>query len=88
MFKSNNLLLGMLYGIILPAFAWLVFNCALHNEAIIMDKPAAPYLLAIGLNLLLLRYSAKNYLDKTSNGIMISTFVCMLLVFIFKMHIR
>jgi sulfite exporter TauE/SafE len=88
MFKKNNLLLGMLYGLVPPAFAWLVFNYILHNEAIIMDKPAAPYLLAIGLNLLLLRYSAKNYLDKTSNGIMISTFVCMLLVFILKMHIR
>lgn len=88
MFKKNNLLLGILYGIIPPAFAWLVFNYILHNEAMIMDKPAAPYLLAIGLNLLLLRYSAGNYLDKTSNGIMISTFVCMLLVFIFKMHIR
>jgi hypothetical protein len=88
MFKSNNLALGILYGIIPPAFAWLVFNYTLHNEAIIMDKPAAPYLLAIGLNLLLLRYSAKSYLDKTSNGIMISTFVCMLLVFIFKMHIK
>ncbi|MDB5063527.1 MAG: hypothetical protein JWP67_3370 [Mucilaginibacter sp.] len=88
MFKKNNLLLGMLYGLVPPAFAWLVFNYTLHNEAIIMDKPAAPYLLAIGLNLLLLRYSARNYLDKTSNGIMISTFVCMLLVFILKMHIR
>jgi sulfite exporter TauE/SafE len=88
MFKKNNLLLGMLYGLVPPAFAWLVFNYTLHNEAIIMDKPAAPYLLAIGLNLLLLRYYARNYLDKTSNGIMISTFVCMLLVFILKMHIR
>jgi hypothetical protein len=88
MFKNNNLPLGMLYGILPPAFAWLVFNGILHNEAIIMNKPAAPYLLAIGLNLFLLRYSAKNYLDKTSNGIMISTFVCMLLIFIFKMHIR
>jgi hypothetical protein len=88
MFKKNNLLLGMLYGLVPPAFALLVFNYTLHNEAIIMDKPAAPYLRAIGLNLLLLRYYARNYLDKTSNGIMISTFVCMLLVFIFKMHIR
>jgi hypothetical protein len=39
-----------------------------------MDKPAAPYLIAIGLNLILLRFSAKAYLDKTSNGIMIATF--------------
>ena len=88
MFKKNNLLLGVLYGFLPPALAWLVFSYILHNEAVIMDKPAAPYLLAIGLNLLLLRYCARKYLDKTSSGIMISTFVCMLLVFIFKMHIR
>jgi len=88
MFKTNNLWLGILYGLVTPAIAWLIFNYVLHDEAIIMDKPAAPYLLAIGLNLLMLRYSAKNHLDKTSNGIMISTFVCMLLVFMFKMHMR
>jgi hypothetical protein len=86
MFKHNNLFLGMLYGFIPPAIAWLVFAVLLKNDAMIMDKPAVPYLIAIGLNLLLLRFSAKAYLDKTSNGIMIATFACTILVFIFKMH--
>ena len=86
MFKRNNLYLGLVYGCTAPVMAWLIFACILHNEGMIMDKPAAPYLIAIGLNLLLLRYTAQNHLDKTSNGIIISAFVCMLLVFIFKMH--
>ncbi|MCQ6958427.1 hypothetical protein [Mucilaginibacter aquariorum] len=85
MFKKNNLYLGILYGCVIPAIAWLVFSLLLKNSSF-LDKPAAPYLIAIGLNLILLRFSAKAYLDKTSNGIMIATFACTLLVFVFKMH--
>jgi hypothetical protein len=86
MFKNNNLPLGILYGCIAPAVAWLVFAYFLNNDALIMNKPAAPYLIALFLNFLLLRYMAKKYLDKTANGIMIATFVCMLLVFFFKIR--
>ena len=86
MFKQNNLPLGILYGCIAPVVAWLVFALWLKNESLIMDKPAAPYLVALCLNLLLLRYTARNYLDKTTNGIMIATFVCMLLVFFLKIR--
>jgi len=85
MFKKNNLFLGILYGCAFPVIAWLVFSLLLKNSSF-LDKPAAPYLIAIGLNLILLRFSAKAYLDKTSSGIMIATFACTLLVFVFKMH--
>ena len=34
-----------------------------------MDKPAVPYLVAIGLNLVLLRFSARAYLDKNQEKI-------------------
>lgn len=86
MFKNNNLYLGILYGCIAPFVAWLVFALLLNNESLIMNKPAAPYLIVLCLNLLLLRYTARNYHDKTANGIMIATFVCMLLVFFFKIR--
>ena len=88
MFKKNNLFLGILYGFIPPVLAWLIFAVLLKNDAIMMDKPAVPYLIAIGLNLVLLRFSAKAYLDKTSNGIMMATFACTLLVFVFKIYTR
>ncbi|RYU90725.1 hypothetical protein EWM62_08750 [Mucilaginibacter terrigena] len=87
MFKKNNLYIGMLYGCVAPVLAWLIFAVLLKNDSIFLDKPAIPYLIAIGLNLVMLRFSAKAYLDKTSNGIMIATFVCTLLIFVFKMHI-
>ncbi len=78
----------MLYGVLPPVLVYLLLNYVLYNENILMDKPAAPYLLAIGANLILLRTSAKKHLDQTSNGIMMITFVCMLLIFIFKMQVR
>ncbi|GGH21160.1 hypothetical protein [Mucilaginibacter phyllosphaerae] len=86
MFKSNNLLLGMVYGLIPPVLAWLIFAVWLKNDGMMMDKPAMPYLIAIGINLVLLRFSARAYLDKTSNGIMIATFACTLLIFILKIY--
>ncbi|MBD1392983.1 hypothetical protein [Mucilaginibacter glaciei] len=88
MFSKNSLPLGMLYGFIPSLLVWLLCNYILNNEAFVMDKPAAPYLIAICLNLLLLRYAAKKHLDEMSRGIMLITFVCMLLVFIFKMQAR
>lgn len=88
MFKTNNLFAGILIGSILPAIAWLVFSYWLQNEAIVMDKPAVPYLITVGLNLLLLRYCLKKDLDKTGNGIMMITFAFMLAVFFLKINIR
>jgi hypothetical protein len=88
MFKQNNLFLGMLYGFVLPVLAWLIFAVLLKNDAVLMDKPAVPYLIAIGINLVMLRFSARAYLDKTSNGIMIATFACTLLIFVLKIYAR
>lgn len=76
----------MLYGFIPPALVWVLCTYVLHNETFVMDKPAAPYLVAIGINLLILRFAAKSHLDETSRGVMAITFVCMILVFIFKMR--
>lgn len=76
----------MVYGLIPPVLAWLIFAVWLKNDGMMMDKPAMPYLIAIGINLVLLRFSARAYLDKTSNGIMIATFACTLLIFILKIY--
>jgi hypothetical protein len=88
MFRRNNLILGILYGFVPPVLTWVIFAVLLKNEAVPMNKPAMPYLIAIGLNLLMLRFSARAYLDKTSNGIMVATFVCTLLIFVFKIYAR
>ncbi|TSD67886.1 stationary phase survival protein SurE [Inquilinus sp. KBS0705] len=87
MFKKNSIVAGLLIGCIMPALAWLVFNFILHNDAIIMDKPGVPYLIAVGLNLLILRYVFKKDLGETAKGVMIITFVVMIAAFVLKINI-
>ncbi|OOQ60034.1 hypothetical protein BC343_27285 [Mucilaginibacter pedocola] len=59
----------------------------MHNDAIIMNKPAVPYLLAIVLNLVLLRYFFRKDMQELVKGIMMATFAFMLIVFIFKIRV-
>ncbi|RFZ90127.1 hypothetical protein D0C36_23085 [Mucilaginibacter conchicola] len=84
MFNRNNTIIGVILGCLPPLLLWLIFVIFLKNDAIIMDKPAIPYLIAIAMNLLMLRYCARKHFDLTSRGIMIATFACMLLIAIFK----
>jgi hypothetical protein len=85
MLKKNNLFPGILAALIFPALAW-VAEYLLKTNAYILNKPAVPYFVAIGLNLILLRYSFKREMDQTGRGIILATFVCMILVLLFKIH--
>lgn len=86
MFKRNNFFLGALLACLPPVIAWLLCAVTLKNEAVIMEKPAAPYLIALCINLLILRYYARKHFDATTRGIMVVTFAFMLLTVIFKMR--
>ena len=86
MLGKNSVLSGLLLGSILPILSWLVFEHISTNIPLIMDKPAVPYFITIGLNLVLLRYCFRNGRDKIANGIMMITFAFMLLVFILKIN--
>ena len=86
MFKKDTVGLGLFIGAVLPALSWFVFDYILRNDAIIMNKPGVPYLIAALLNLVLMRYLLKVDKDNTAKGIMMTTFAFMLIVFIFKIH--
>jgi hypothetical protein len=86
--NKNSLPLGLLAGAIAPVIAWIIFDYILHNDALIMNKPGVPYLIAIGINLVLIRFAVKRGLDQTSRGIMLITFVAMVLLFVLKINIR
>lgn len=88
MFDKNSVGTGLVLGSILPVLSWVLFEYILHNDAFIMDKPAVPYLIAVGLNLVLLRYCFRNNMEDTGKGVMMFTFAFMLLVFLFKIHTR
>ncbi|MGZ3873645.1 MAG: hypothetical protein ACXVJD_12045 [Mucilaginibacter sp.] len=84
---KNSLLAGLLAALVFPAIAWGAAYLLRDNIALI-NRPALPYLIAIAINLILLRFLLKRDLDKTARGIMLGTFVIMLLVFMLKVHLR
>jgi hypothetical protein len=85
MLNKNSMPTGIVAGLIFPAVAWLT-EYLLKNNIYIINRPALPYFIAIGLNLIMLRFSFKYGADKTARGIMLTTFACMLLIFVFKIH--
>lgn len=87
MFQKNSILVGFVLGLILPGLALLIFN-VLYKDIVILGKPAIPYLLALGLNLIGMRICYKKDADQTGRGIMLSTFIGMLLlVVVFKVKL-
>ena len=79
--------LGFIIGLILPALALMLFNI-LYKGAMLFNKPAIPYLVALGLNLIIIRICYKKNADQTGLGVMLATFISMLLlVFVFKIKL-
>jgi len=87
MLNKNNMLTGVLAALIFPAIAFGAAYLLKYNELII-NKPALPYFVAIALNLLLLRFCLKRDMGETAKGVILATFVFMVLLFIFKTHLR
>lgn len=80
MLKNNNLYLGIALGLIFPAISWLLFGY-LYKGVVIMHKPAIPYLVAIALNLAIMKFIGQQR-NKTAQGIMLSTFLFMIIIFL------
>jgi predicted Na+-dependent transporter len=85
MLKKNGMPYGILIAFIFPVIAG-VAAYLLKNNMYLNNKPALPYFTAIAFNLVLLRVFYKKEADKTVRGIMLVTFVFMLLTFIFIIH--
>lgn len=87
MVNKNSFITGILAALIFPVIAWGAAYLLKTNVEII-NRPALPYFVAIALNLIMMRFILKKELDQTARGIMLATFIIMLLVFIFKVHLR
>ncbi len=77
---------GLLAALIFPVSAFAV-KYLLKNNIFILNKPAVPYLVAIALNLILIRFCVQKDMEKTARGIMLATFAVMVLVFILKTYL-
>jgi hypothetical protein len=86
MFNKDSMLSGILLGLVVPAMAWFIFN-VLYKGVVLLHKPAIPYLVALGINLFIIRICFKKNLDDTGRGIMATTFVCVILLLVFKIRL-
>jgi len=86
MLKNNNILMGFFYGSILPAISLFVFLYLLKGNFLIFNKPGIPYLIAIALNLFIIRYCFKQGNDNTGTGMILITFIFTAAVFLLKLQ--
>ena len=80
MLKKDNLVWGLILGVIFPGTAFLLIQSGMGN--IINNNPHTLYGLAALLNLLVLRYYYHFKLTKTAQGVILTTFIlAMILAF-------
>lgn len=84
---KNNIAVGMLLGLILPLSAWIFSDVFLQRE-IIADKPGVLYLIAVAINLMLIKFTYKTNADKAGIGLLIITFTAVILTFVFKIKLH
>ena len=78
------MVIGFVVGIIVPAITWLIADVIFKTYTASLNKPAVPYLIGIVANLFIIRYFFKNNLDQSGIGAILSTFIVMAGVFLFK----
>jgi uncharacterized membrane protein len=86
MLKNNNILTGFLYGSVLPGISLFLFLYLLKGSFLIFNKPGIPYLIAIALNLFIIRYCFKEGKDNIGTGMILITFVFTAAVFLLKLQ--
>jgi len=73
MLKKDNLLWGLVLGIVFPGTAFFLISQGMGD--IVNDNPYSLYALAALLNLLILRYYYHFRLTKTAQGVILTTFI-------------
>jgi len=83
MLNKNTILNGIIIGLILPAIAALIFEVLMHPIWITANR-GLPYFIVAALNLGILRYFASKHQEKTVQGIMLVTFIFLIIVYFFR----
>lgn len=84
MFRRNNLYLGIVMGVCLPALAIVLVEW-LKVEARLGMRESTIYMICIGLNALLFRWFYKTRKETTAKGILLMTFIYAVIFFIYKL---
>lgn len=88
MLKKDSYISGMFLAIPLPIAAFVLATYVFQYAALVINKPALPYLVAVALNLIMMRLFGANGTIKRVKGIMIVTFLIVVALFIFKQRLR
>ena len=84
MSKKVQFVTGLLSGSVFPGIMWLFFNVWFKN-AVLLNKPAIPYLASVAINLFILRYFIRNEKETAGYGVIVPTLVVMVAIFKLKM---
>ncbi|MGO1521184.1 MAG: hypothetical protein ACTHYC_08240 [Sphingobacterium sp.] len=77
---KNSILLGVFIGLIGPLIAHLLMSCTDVQTLLFPDKPTGLYVIAAAINLVGCWLSYKKGLDKFGNGLILATFLGMVLL--------
>ena len=88
MLKKDSYLTGILLAIPMPVAAFVLATYVFQDTMLLFNKPALPYLIAIALNLIMMRLFSTDGVVKTVKGIFIATFLITIGLFVFKLRLK
>lgn len=80
---KNSFLLGLFIGILAPLVSYLLNTFTKLQETFFADKLIALYVLAALINLVILRFAHRSGKDLLAKGVLLTTFIAMLILIIF-----
>lgn len=85
MLNRDNVWLGTVLGLILPGIAFLIVE-VLKTNLNFLKKADLLYIGCVALNLIIVKYYSRRYMEATARGIIGSTFICAFIFFYYKMQ--
>jgi len=86
MLNKDNVWLGTVLGLVLPGLAFLLLEVVKANLSF-LKKADLLYIGCVALNLIIVKYYSKRYMESTARGIIGSTFICAFIFFYYKMQL-
>lgn len=75
---KNNLTFGLALGLIFPLLAYLAIAFTAIQDALFAHKPVSLYVVAVTINLIVVRFLYRAKKGETAKGIVLATFLAML----------
>lgn len=77
---KNSLLVGVVVGVVFPVLAYVLTTYTAIQASFFSDKPIAIYVIAAVINLIIFRFSYRAGKDVFAKGVLLTTFLSMLVL--------